>query len=45
MFYQDLKAGAEGEIFKSNNTRAAGILTGLNSSSSCELIDNGLFSK
>ena len=39
MFYQDLKARAEGEIFKSDKTRTASILTGLKSSSFCELLD------
>ena len=37
--YQDLKTRAEGEIFESDKTRTASILTGLKSSSSYKLID------
>ena len=40
MLCQDLKSGAEGEPDK---TRIASILTGLKSSSSCELIDKVIF--
>ena len=43
VFHQDLKTRAEGDIFKSDKTRAASILTGLKSSSSCELIDKVIF--
>ena len=37
VFYQDLKTLAEGEVFKSDKTQPASILTGLKSSSSCEI--------
>ena len=43
VFYQHLKTRAEGEIFKSDKTRTASILTRLKSSSSCELIDKVIF--
>ena len=43
MFYQDVKTRAEGEVFKSDKTRTASILTGLKSSSPCKLIDKVIF--
>ena len=43
MFYRDLETRAEGEIFKSDKTQTASILTGLKSSSSCKLIDKVIF--
>ena len=43
LLYQDLKTRAEGEIFESGKTRTASILTGLKSSSSCELINEVIF--
>ena len=45
VFYHDLKTRAEDEIFKSDKTQTASILTGLKSSSSCELIDKVIFKK
>ena len=42
-FYQDLKTRTEGEIFKSDKTRTASILTGLKTSSFCELVDKVIF--
>ena len=45
MFYQGLKARAEGEIFSSDKTRTASILTGFENSLSCELSDKVIFKK
>ena len=42
MFYQDLKTRAEDDI-KPDEIRTASVLTGLKSSSSCELIDKVFF--
>ena len=35
VFYEDLKTRVKGEIFKSDVTRTASVLSGLKSSSSC----------
>ena len=45
VFYQDLKTRAQGKIFKSDKTQIASILTGLKSSSSCELICKAIFNR